>query len=133
MDSSDVESTPISFDSYRVHHATAPGPGSLAGERVCRSQYCAASAEDMAHKAIRLNPKEFLKRFFPLSPSSSPSADLEARVEDRPRCDHNVFRELEDAENMLEAEVAALFVRLLLRVAYNPANGYALDRCGQSA
>lgn len=132
MEFTDLESSPIPFGAYRVHHATAPGPGSLAAERQDRSQYRAASADDMAHKAIRLEPREFLESFFPLSPPPTPSADLETRAKEQPCWDHNVFQELEDAENMVEAKIADLFVRSLLIEAYTSAHDFALDLYSQS-
>lgn len=93
-----AKSTPVAAPAYRVTHGSERGAGSLAAERENLSQYRAAVVEDMAHKAVRVEPEEFLKEFF------------HSNNNERRHYDYNVFKDVEGAKTMTEAQVADKFV-----------------------
>ncbi len=83
-------------------HGSQRDTGSLAAEREKLSQYLAAVVEDMAHKAVRVEPEEFLQEF------------LHSTNDRRPRWDYNVFKDIEGAKTMTEAQIADKFVSCII-------------------
>ncbi|KAI8983168.1 hypothetical protein BD414DRAFT_508316 [Trametes punicea] len=114
MDPTEHHSTPVSAGRIHTQHGVeVPGFVSLAAEHQSLGQYRAASAEDMAHKAVRLEPEEFLNHFF-----KSPSP---ADAHKPPAWDFNVFEGVADAKNMKEGTIAQIFVDAVNK--YNLAPG----------
>lgn len=97
-------STPVLATAFKVQHDSQRGPGSLAGARVRLTQYRAAAVEDMAHKAIRMEPEEFLCKFL------RRTWVFDHDEPGPPQWDHNVFKGVEDAANMKEDVIAEKFV-----------------------
>ncbi|KAI0641684.1 hypothetical protein C8Q79DRAFT_1014110 [Trametes meyenii] len=102
MAPADIQTTPIAFHRYAVRHAKA---GSIGSEFQSLPQYRAASAEDMAHKAIRMEVAEFADYFFRI-----PS---QANLEARPHWDSGTFNALLEGHNLLEAEISEHFIRIV--------------------
>lgn len=103
-----AKSTPLAATTYRVTHGSERGIGSLAAERENLSQYRAAVVEDMAHKAVRVEPEEFLKEF------------LRSNNDESPHYDYNVFKDVEGAKTMTEARVADKFVSCTIMCLRSP-------------
>ncbi|KAL7279906.1 hypothetical protein ACG7TL_006315 [Trametes sanguinea] len=83
--------------------ATTPGDCSLAYEyRKGVVQYRAAVAEDMAHKAVPLEPQEFLDNFL--------KAPCQHLLDTPPPLDGNPFEAISGAANMVESQISELFV-----------------------
>ncbi|KAL1942227.1 hypothetical protein VTO73DRAFT_6291 [Trametes versicolor] len=97
-------STPVLATAFKVQHDSQRGPGSLAGARVRLTQYRAAAVEDMAHKAIRMEPEEFLCKFL------RRTWVFDHDEPGPPQWDHNVFKGVEDAANMKEDAIAEKFI-----------------------
>lgn len=91
--------TPLSNGS-RTRDANALG-GELGRDNLpqCRVRF----ERDMAHAAILAEKEEFGDAFFPLQNTSSSAAG-------RPQLNTNPFADLAAADNMMEADVRALFV-----------------------
>ncbi|KAJ3007316.1 hypothetical protein NUW54_g3590 [Trametes sanguinea] len=103
MDLSQHHSTPIAGGRFRTHNwATTPGDCSLAYEyRKGVVQYRAAAVEDMAHKALPLEPEVFLENFL-----KGPCQHLS---ETPPPLDGNPFEHIADAADMVESKISELF------------------------
>ncbi|KAI0631769.1 hypothetical protein C8Q77DRAFT_1272678 [Trametes polyzona] len=69
-------------------------------------QYHEACVEDMAHKAVKIEPVEFMKNFFPLPLEKMPMDDKPLI----PRWGASVFKDLKGAEKLAEKEVQRRFV-----------------------
>ncbi|KAI9058412.1 hypothetical protein FKP32DRAFT_1606819 [Trametes sanguinea] len=106
MDSAELHSTPIAGRRFITHNwATTPGDCSLTFEfHHGLVQYRAAAVEDMAHKAVPLDPEEFLEHVLngPAHSSENPWA-WELQV--------NPFEELRNAASMKESQISELFVK----------------------
>lgn len=109
-----LHTSPLAANKYSTRHgADDSGTRSLAAARRTRTQYRAAAVEDMAHKAVQLETDEFLAKFFPLREDKAES--------DCPKLNHDLFKDLKDAESMSEAEVSEAFVSTYLPTLYLPA------------
>ncbi|KAI0641639.1 hypothetical protein C8Q79DRAFT_1014077 [Trametes meyenii] len=98
-----AQSTPVAHGTYRVQHdSRGQASGSIAHERKSLAQYRLASADDMAHKAVRMEPAEFIATYFTLP--SWPA---------RPEWPSNIFSELAKGGALLEAEIMERFIRVV--------------------
>ncbi|KAI9060450.1 hypothetical protein FKP32DRAFT_1605331 [Trametes sanguinea] len=97
-------STPVAAKRFKTHNrAATTGDCSLANQfRFGQIQCRAAAVEDMAHKAVRLEPEEFLDHFLK-RPGPLPTTNP-------PELESNPFDGLANAANMQESEISRLFV-----------------------
>ncbi|KAL7279887.1 hypothetical protein ACG7TL_006296 [Trametes sanguinea] len=104
MDASQQHSTPVAVRRFKTRNwATTPGDCSLAYQH-SRSvvQYRAAIVQDMAHKAVLLEPEEFLDNFL-----KTPCQHL---LDTPPPLVGNPFEAIAGAAGMLESQISELFV-----------------------
>ncbi|KAI0359376.1 hypothetical protein OH77DRAFT_1517852 [Trametes cingulata] len=95
------ETTPMGRRTFAVRHdPSGLGPGSLAAQFKTLKQYRLASAEDMAHKAIRMEPAAFADRFFPVPSDAT-----------RPRWAPNTFNRLALGGALLETQIVERFTK----------------------
>ncbi|KAI0631766.1 hypothetical protein C8Q77DRAFT_1074732 [Trametes polyzona] len=78
---------------------------SVAVKHQAPGQYREACVEDMAHKAVKIEPVEFMKHFFPLPSEKMPTDDKPLI----PRWGASVFEDLKGAEKMSKKEVQRRF------------------------
>ncbi|KAL7279912.1 hypothetical protein ACG7TL_006321 [Trametes sanguinea] len=101
--------------------ATTPGDCSLAYEhRKSVVPYRAAAVEDMAHKAILLEPEEFLEHVLQ-GPAHSPEQPWAWEVQMNP------FEDLRDASSMKESQISELFVKAVNHNTLAPGLSMALS------
>ena len=65
------------------------------------AEYRAEITEDMAHKAVGYDPREFLIDFLPIAPGAQNQP---------PKWSENPFSELKDAKKMAEKEISGAMV-----------------------
>lgn len=111
-----LDTSPLAATKYGTRHGGAEegsGTRSIAARRKTLTQYRAAIVEDMAHKAICYETEDFLDEFFPLCAGVS--------KDDHPEWQYDLFKDLEDARHMCEAEVSEAFVSTYLTTPPFPA------------
>ncbi|KAL7279891.1 hypothetical protein ACG7TL_006300 [Trametes sanguinea] len=104
MDASQQHSTPVAVRRFKTRNwATTPGDCSLAYERRKNAVgYRAAIALDMAHKAVLLEPEEFLDNFL--------KAPCQHLLDTPPPLVGNPFEAIAGAAGMVESQISELFV-----------------------
>ncbi|KAI9058417.1 hypothetical protein FKP32DRAFT_1606823 [Trametes sanguinea] len=107
MDLAELHSTPIAGRRFKTHNpATTPGDCSLGFEfHLGVGPYRAAVAQDMAHKAIPLEPQVFLDNFL-----KGPCHHLSGTM---PPLEGNPFEDMAGAAGMVESQISELFVSIV--------------------
>ncbi|KAI0364874.1 hypothetical protein BV20DRAFT_982916 [Pilatotrama ljubarskyi] len=102
MTFAEIQSTPVAQRYSGTHDHSGYGPGSLAGNHQTLAQYRLASAEDMAHKAVRMEAAAFADRFFPVPSDAT-----------RPEWASNIFNKLAPGGDLKEIDIVEEFMKVV--------------------